>query len=985
MSESAAEALFVTALHHHRQDRLREALGFYQAALAAKPDHCGALFNLAHLVARAGENAQAAALYREVLRLKPEDPDTLCNLGNLEAATDPAGAESFYRRALQIRPDLLAARINLATLCLRAHRAAEAESEFAAVLALDPARIEARAGHAVALMDLGQFDAARAGFEALLRDLPDHADANANLATLLNQAGERGAAIEHYRRALAAEPGRVLCHYNLGVLLQEGEKKAEAMRHLRRAIALDPAQIEARQALSQILHGRGRNRLALQLLEEAAALQPENVQVLFDFGNLWHSTQDYERAEQCFRRALAIEPALPEVLSNLGSTLLARGDRPGAIAMQESAIALDPKLAIAYNNLGNALGEFERLEEARAAYQKGVEIDPELVPCQINLGNTLRLQGRYEEAEQVLRRAIDLQPGDANAYNNYGLVLHAQHRHEEAIAAFREAQTNSPGHPESLNNIAISYQALGQFGNAIRAYRDLIALHPERTPAYFNLGGALQLIGRYDESVTVYQKALDIDPGYNAVYPYLAHGLMQQCSWSNLDLTVARMLANAEAELDAGQSPSVACFGLMTTPASMALRHRVACHLAGQAAAQVAEIKRELNFTHARAAHGRIRVGYVSPDFRVHSVAIAFRGLLEAHDREHFEFCGYSLAPLIQDDFTEFFRRTFDRFRDLSTLSFRDAARQIHDDRIDILIDLAGHTRFSRPGIFALHPAPIQAHYLGYSSTIGGDLLDYLITDRRQVAPGAERHFSEKLVFLPDTFMATTRAEIDPEPVLRAHHGLPEEGFVFCNFNAHYKFEPRLFDIWMRLLKRLPGSVLWLLHGTPTSDRNLGAEAARRGIDPARLVFSRKVSHPRHLARHRLADLALDTLHHGGGVTSVDALWVGVPLVTVAGDSPPARNGASLLHAIGLDDLIAADIAGYEAIAYRLATEPARLDEVRGRLAVNRDTEPLFDPARLTRHLEIAYRTMWERHRAGQAPESFDVPPLPRQEDEPRS
>ena len=979
MSDLAADSIFAAALHHHRAGRFGEALGFYRSALNLAPDHYGALFNLAHLIAQAGEREQAEQLYREVLRLRPDDPDTLCNLGNMAIArSDPGAGEACYRRALAVRPDMLAGRLNLASLCLRQKRLAEAEIEFRAALKIDPGCIDARVGLGVACMELNRPAEARDAFTAVLFDAPDHVDAHTNLATVLTALGEPEAAIAHYRRALAGDPARVLCHYNLGVLLEEKGRPAAAMRHLRRAIALDPGQVDARQALAQILHKRGRVTWALELLEQAAALQPDNVHVLFDFGNLWHSRQEHDKAANCYRRALAIDPDLPDVLTNLGSVLLALGDVAGAIAAQERAIALNPEMSAAYNNLGNALGDAERLEDARAAYQHGIELDPDFASCHINLGNTLRLLGRYEEAETVLLRAIALLPKDASAHNNYGLLLYAQHRHEEALTVFHKTQELSPGHAESLNNIAISYQAMGRFGDAIRTYRDLIALHPTRSPAYFNLGGALQLIGRYDESVLVYQKALAINPQYNAVFPYLAHGFMQQCSWANLDRTIARMLSNAGAELDAGQPASVSCFGLMTTPAPMALRYRVAEQLAERTAVQVAEIKHGLNIVHARRLRPKIRIGYVSPDFRVHSVAIAFRGLLEAHDRSQFDFFGYSLAPLVRDDFTDFFHDAFGRFHDLSTASFRATAEQIHDDGIDILIDLAGHTRFSRPGIFALKPAPLQAHYLGYSSTIGGDLLQYLITDHRQVAPGAEQYFAERLVYLPDTFMATTRAPVSPKPVTRADFGLPENRLVFCNFNAHYKFEPRLFGIWMRLLKRLPGSVLWLMHGTVSSDRNLRLEARHRGIDPERLIFSRKIAHPLHLARHGLADLALDTLHHGGGVTTVDALWTGVPVVTIAGESPPSRNGASLLHAAGLKDLVAGSIDEYEAIAFALGAAPEKLAALRARLQAGRDREPLFDTERLTRHLEIAYRMMWERWLAGEEPASFDVPALPK-------
>ena len=363
-------------------------------------------------------------------------------------------------------------------------------------------------------------------------------------------------------------------------------------------------------------------------------------------------------------------------------------------------------------------------------------------------------------------------------------------------------------------------------------------------------------------------------------------------------------------------------------------------------------------------------------------MAVAFQGILEHHDRQSFELFGYSLTtgeggPTGADNLTHFFRAQFDRYRELSDLPFDQAARLINDDGGDILIDLAGHTRGARLELFALEPAPVQAHYLGFQTPIGADFIPYLITDRRQAPPEIEPYYSEKLVFLPDTFMATTRPLIAETAVSRRDCGLPDEGFVFANFNSHYKFDPWIFSHWMRLLRTVPGSVIWFLQGTPTSRENLKKEAARRGIDPDRLVFAPKYAHPDHLARHKHIDLCLDNQTHGGGVTTVDALWFGVPVVTVAGDSPASRNGASILSAIGLPDLITETLDEYQSLAFDLARDPGRLGEVRTRLAANRQSAPLFDTPRLTRHLEAAYRLMWQNREAGYPPRSIEVPEIP--------
>jgi len=282
--------------------------------------------------------------------------------------------------------------------------------------------------------------------------------------------------------------------------------------------------------------------------------------------------------------------------------------------------------------------------------------------------------------------------------------------------------------------------------------------------------------------------------------------------------------------------------------------------------------------------------------------------------------------------------------------------------------------------LLALRPAPVQAHYLGYSATIGARFLDYLITDHHQVPPEQRPYFTEQLVYLPDTFMATQRAPVAIDGPSRAECGLPDNAFVFGNFNTHYKIEPKMFAIWMRLLRKIPDAVLWLIRGTATSTENLRREASARGVNPDRLIFADKVPHPHHLARLSFVDLALDNLYHGGGVTTVDCLWVGVPMLTLAGPTPQSRNGATLLSAIGQDDMIEYRIGDYESKAHALATDRDRLAAIRANLMASRDDYPLFNSKRLTRHLETAYEMMWRAHEDGKPPQMIDVPRLPPEE-----
>jgi predicted O-linked N-acetylglucosamine transferase (SPINDLY family) len=375
---------------------------------------------------------------------------------------------------------------------------------------------------------------------------------------------------------------------------------------------------------------------------------------------------------------------------------------------------------------------------------------------------------------------------------------------------------------------------------------------------------------------------------------------------------------------------------------------------------------------------GRIRVGYVSANFRAHAGAFLVVGLIEQHDRREFEIVGYSANP---DDGSETRARlasAFDRFVDISRISNRDAARLVRDDAIDILVDIDGYQKGARTAIFACRPAPIQVNYLGVAGTTGADFIDYIIVDPFVVPASQQLFFSERLVHLPDCYQCNDdKRAISERTPSRAECGLPEEGFVFCCFNNAYKLTPDLFNIWMRLLAAVPGSVLWLLDHNPWAQANLAREAAARGVAPERIVFAPRLLPPDHLARHRLADLFLDTLPYNAHTTASDALWVGLLVVTCAGETFVSRVAGSLLWAIGLPELVTASLEEYETLALRLARDGDLLAGLRARLARNKWTHPLFDTERFAHNIEAAYRQMWETWRAGRPPTAFPVsPPL---------
>jgi predicted O-linked N-acetylglucosamine transferase (SPINDLY family) len=373
-----------------------------------------------------------------------------------------------------------------------------------------------------------------------------------------------------------------------------------------------------------------------------------------------------------------------------------------------------------------------------------------------------------------------------------------------------------------------------------------------------------------------------------------------------------------------------------------------------------------------RGRHDKIRVGYFSADYRNHPVSLLTAEMFERHDRARFEVNGFSFGPDTQDEMRRRMERAFDRFIDVRGKSDLDTVQLARSMELDIAVDLGGFTEGCRPNLFALRAAPLQVSYLGYLGTLGADYMDYLIADTTIIPPEHQRHYAEKILYLP-SYQANAQRVISDKRFSREELGLPPTGFVFCCFNASYKIVPEIFDSWMRILGQVQDSVLFLFAENATAQRNLRREALARGVAADKLIFGKRLPVPEYLARYRTADLFLDTLPYNAGTTASDALWAGLPVLTRRGESFAARVAASLLNAVGLPELIATTPEQYEATAIELASDPARLAEIKDRLHRNRVTMPLFDTEQFTRHLENAYTQIYQRYQADLSPEHIYV------------
>lgn len=646
-------------------------------------------------------------------------------------------------------------------------------------------------------------------------------------------------------------------------------------------------------------------------------------------------------AEILCRTILVNLPAQPEACQILGHLQMATGRREAAAATLQRAARLSPDSSDVRNHLGLVRQWLGRPAEAAVAQERALALDPASPEALINRSALHLARGDRAGAIRDLERVLLLRPGDGLALTNLGICLLGDRRPDRAAAALRRAA----------------------------------ALRPEQAEVLYNLGHALREAGRHREALSAYDRALRLSPGRSDIAGYLLFLKQLCCDWDGYE-ALCRRIGDA---IDGGDGV-VLPLATLSIDISAAQQHRAAAlfhdrMVAGRMAGGPAPAVWPRPPADPR---GRLRIAYFSADFHQHATAHLAAELFELHDRDRFEVTAWSYGP---DDGSAMRQRlvgAFDRFIDIRQAPLETVARHVAALGVDILVDLKGYTRDARLDLLSRRLAPVQVSYLGYPGTLACPHMDYLIGDRIVTPPDHQPFYGERLVLMPDSYQVNDRRRPLDAPVpSRASCGLPEEGIVFCAFNATYKIAPAMFGLWMRILDRVPGSVLWLFETNPEAAANLRREAAARGVDPARLVFAPLLPQAEHLARYRLADLCLDTLPYTGHTTTSDALWMGCPVVTLIGRSFAGRVAASLLTAAGLPELVCAGETAYEETALRLARSPQWRASLRRRLERGRETAPLFDSRRFTRHLEEAYRSMWAIRGEGRPPRGFAVPRLP--------
>jgi predicted O-linked N-acetylglucosamine transferase (SPINDLY family) len=747
------------------------------------------------------------------------------------------------------------------------------------------------------------------------------------------------------------------------VTLHQRGRLADAEKVYAAILQVRPDHFDALHLLGVLRQQQGNGAEAVRLIGAALKMDPQSIDALCNFGAVLNALSRHDEALAAFDQALALRPELPAALNYRGNTLMQLGRLEEALAAFDRTLVVKPTDLEALISRGNALVMLDRHEQALVHFDRALAVQPDHPLALANRGLVLTQLKRHEEALACYRKALPIAPDRVAALNNYGNALVALGRAQEALAICDEALVLAPDRRDTLKQRIAVLQALARHDEALQDCDRILAVTPDDPETNFSRGFSLASLDRLDEAMESYQKARAFNhmPARNM----LAICRMATAEWAQAD----EIVREACADLGVGKPANPLLVMARGLDAATQLK-------AARSYARILVPVPPKPFLHSAAMRAdKLRVAYVTTAFREHPIATAIANLFERHDREHFEIIGVSIGKGDTSGIRARMIAALDQFHHVAAEPNRYVAKLLNDLQVHVAVDLNGWTDGCRPEIFAYRPAPIQVSYLGYAGTSGTDFIDYIVADETVLPFDRQPFFTEKIVHLPDCYHvndATRR--ISPEVPARRDLGLPDQGFVFCCFNHSGKITAPIFDIWMRLLTRVQGSVLWLSKINKHAEANLRREAAARGVDPGRLVIAGWTdSIEDHLSRHRAADLFVDTLPYNAHSTASDALFAGLPVVTCTGTEFAGRVGASLLKTVGLPELITNSLEDYEAMALSLATDRGLLAALRRKLEENRRTSPLFNNDRFCRGIEAAYSNMWDIYRRGESPKSFRI------------
>jgi predicted O-linked N-acetylglucosamine transferase (SPINDLY family) len=676
--------------------------------------------------------------------------------------------------------------------------------------------------------------------------------------------------------------------------------------------------------------------------------EPRNFDVLYLSGMVAAAQGKLEFADATLKSASVLKPDVASLHSDRGVVLQRMGQLTEAVDCYRRAIGIDSKLWMAHFNGGIALNLLGESKEAITFFDAVLALKPDFAAALSNKGIALKNLGELDAATDAFRKAIQLNPNAVDAHCNLGNLLQTRSDYLGAIEYYKQALKSNPNYPDALCNMGAALVKLNRGAEAIACFDSAIRINPRLVQAHSNRGILLVDSAEFESAIPSLETALSYSSNVDFLLSSLLRAKMSLCDWRGIEQWVEKLHVEI-AEAKAVSNP-FAVIGLIDSPALQKTAAETCIRRMYPADDALGAIS-------PWARHEKIRVGYFSADFHDHATMYLMAELFELHDRSAFEIYAFSFGAETQGKMRSRILPCFDRFIEVGSMSDMEVARLSRTLEIDIAVDLKGLTAHSRPKIFAYRAAPAQVAYLGHPGTTGAEYIDYVIADEIVLPKGEREHFSERVLYVPHSYQVNDRKRgISSTPGSKFQHDLPQAGVVYCCFNSTYKITPAVFDSWMRILLGVDTSVLWLLQSTQKCVENLRAEAARRGVDPARLIFAEQRPLEEHLARYRHADLFLDTSPCSAHTTASDALWAGVPVLTCMGSSFASRVAGSLLHAVGLPEMVVNTWHDYEALAVELGRDQAALEKLRQKLDHNRLTTPLFDSGLFTKNIESVYR-----------------------------
>ena len=785
---------------------------------------------------------------------------------------------------------------------------------------------------AMALHQSGQLDAAEAQYKKLLSLLPTHTFLLASLGRLAFQKSQFDTAVKLFGRSLQIDPDQPETFCAQGAALQELKRYDESIVKFDRAILLDAR-------CSDAYYNKGISQQELKLFNEAVS---------------------------SFNSAIALNPNDADAYYNRSISLrkLKRFDE--ALESINYCIALQPDYPDAYCNRGSILVDLKQYEEALVDHEHAIQLNPNYAEAYYHQGNTLKNLNRLENALDSYESAILLNPDYAEAYNNRGYTLHSLKQFDKALLDFDHAIALKPNFAEAYCNKGYTLQCVKRFDDALLSFDQAILCDHYYGDAYNYRGYTLESLNLLDDALLSFEHAIALNSQIDFTFACLLHTKMNLCIWDNFTNQVYKLSQKIN-----GDEKVVSPFTVVALIEDPEIQ-RVSAEIFAKV---LYPLNNDLPKIARYSKHFKIRVAYFSVDFRIHPVAALTAELYETHDRNQFEIYAFSFGFDTNDELNIRIKAGVDYFYDVRTMSDKDIAILTRSLEIDIAVDLGGYTADSRTGIFAMQVAPIQVNYLGYPGTMAAEYMDYLIADHTLIPENLQQHYSEKIVYMPNSYMVNdTKSKVSKRVFTREEVGLPRKGVVFCCFNNFYKITPNVFNLWMKILQQVDGGVLWLPDGNSTAVKNLKAQALKYDINEDRLVFAPRLPLMEdHFNRLQLADLFLDTVPYNAHTTASDALRMGLPVLTCMGESFASRVAASLLNAVNVPELITNTLEEYEALAIDLAIHPEKLKAIKEKLVTNLPTAPLYDTPLFTRHLESAYQEMYDRYHNGLAPDHIMV------------